>query len=284
VVAPGFAVRRPALETGVAELRRLGYRVRLGDHVLARDGYLAGGDEARGSDLAAMLTDPEVRAVWFARGGFGTARLLDHLPWRALRARAKPLIGYSDLTALFGCYAERTGYPCLYGPVAVELGDRTAYDVRSLRRLLAGKRISMSLRPGQVLAGGRARGALAGGNLTVLAHLCGTPHAPRLAGRVLFLEDVGEETYRIDRALTQLRAARALHGVSGVLLGEFRVPARRGFPPDRELRAVFEEAFLPLGVPVVAGLPAGHRPGKWTLPLGGAVEIDTAARRLRFAP
>jgi muramoyltetrapeptide carboxypeptidase len=284
VVATGFAVRPPALRSGVRRLERMGYRVALGEHVLARCGYLAGDDDARAADLCAMLSDPDVAAVWFARGGYGTARLLDRIPWRRLARRPKLLVGYSDLTALFGAIAGRSAGRCLYGPVVAELGQESAYDRSSLERLLAGLPVKLRIRRAQVLAHGRARGRLLGGNLTVLAHLLGTPHAPDLRGAVLFLEDVGEETYRIDRALTQLAAAGALRGVAGVLLGSFLPPPRRAFPPDRVLDDVLGERFLPFGVPVIRDVPAGHVAGKWTLPLGGIAEIDTAAGQVRLLP
>ena len=143
----------------------------------------------------------------------------------------------------------------------------------------------MRLRKRQILAGGQARGRLLGGNLTVLAHLMGTRHAPDFRGAVLFLEEVGEEAYRIDRALTHLEQAGAFGNLSAVLLGNFSVPrTRRDFPPDRTLEALIAERFLTLGIPVISGLRAGHVPGKITLPLGGTARVDGAGAELRFAP
>jgi muramoyltetrapeptide carboxypeptidase len=285
VVAPGFAVRRGPLEAGVRQLRRMGYRVVLGEHVLARHGYFAGDDDARAADLRAMIADPDVRAVWFARGGYGTARILDRVPWRALKRAPKLFVGYSDLTALFCAAVERAGQLCLHGPVVVELGRREAFHAPSLRRLLRGEPGVMRVRERQVLAHGRARGRLLGGNLTVLAHLQGTRYAPDLRGAVLFFEEVGEEAYRIDRALTHLRMSGAFRDLAGVLVGNCSVPARgRPFPPDRSIDDLLAEFFAPLGVPVVIGLPAGHVPGKWTLPIGGVATIDTAAREVHLAP
>ena len=286
VAAPGFAVDPAALRAGMGELRARGFRVREGRHLLDRHGYFAGDDEARAEDLEALLLDPELGGVWFARGGYGTARLLDRLPWRRLRRRSLTLVGYSDLTALFAAASRRAPrLRCLHGPVVAELGDERAFDRRSLAAALAGRVQDKRLTRAQVLAPGRARGRLAGGNLTVLVHTLGTPWEPDLHGAVLCLEEVGEEAYRVDRLLAHLRAAGALSSVAAVLLGQLTVPpTKRRFPPDRPIDDVLREALLPLGVPVVRGLSFGHVAGKWTLPLGGQAELDTEARRLRLGP
>jgi muramoyltetrapeptide carboxypeptidase len=283
IMAPGFAVKPALLRAGVRAIERRGYRTRLGEHVLARDGYLAGSDEQRLADLNGLLRDREVDALWFARGGYGTARLLDRVDWRALRRRPKLLIGFSDLTALF-CPAIRHGAVCIHGPVVTEMGSSNGHHAGSLRNLLAGRDVALRVRRRDVLREGRSVGRLVGGNLTVLCHLLGTRHAPDLRGAVLFLEEAGEQTYRVDRMLTQLRMSGALEGVKAVLLGAFRVPARRRFPADRELDAVLREAFLPLGVPVVQGIASGHLAEKISLPLGGTARIDTRAGRALLRP
>jgi muramoyltetrapeptide carboxypeptidase len=284
IVAPGFAVRRKALEAGVTRLENAGYRVRLGSNVLAREGYLAGNDEARAADLNAMIGDPEVRAIWFARGGYGTSRILDRVAWRKLGSRPRLLVGYSDLTALFAAAVDRAGTRCLYGPVITELGEDSSYHRPSLREALAGEPVTWRFRKRDIQAPGSARGRLVGGNLSVLGHSMGTRFAPKTEGSILFLEDVGEQIYRIDRTLTQLRIGGFFRKLQGVVLGHFEMPARRRFPPDRPWQEVLRENFATLGVPVVSGLPAGHRPGKWTLPLGGMASLDTTARQLRIEP
>jgi len=186
------------------------------------------------------------------------------------------------VTALFAAAIDRTRARCLYGPVVTELGDPATYHSPSLRSLLAGEPVRRRLRRRDVIVPGKATGPLVGGNLSVLVHLLGTRFAPKLAGKVLFLEEVGEPAYRLDRMLTQLRSSRKLAGVRAVLLGQFSVPARRRFPPDRPWQEVLEETFVPLGVPVVSGIPAGHCAGKWTLPLGARATVDTAAGWVRF--
>jgi muramoyltetrapeptide carboxypeptidase len=284
VVATGFAVRHAPLDAGIEQLRRSGYRVVTGEHVRRRDGYLAGDDAQRAEDLRSILRRPEISTVWFARGGYGTARLLGEVPWQVVRRDPKLFIGYSDLTALFNAVVDRSRALCLYGPVVTELGDRSRWHGPSLRALSAGRSWSLRLRRGQVLAPGRAAGTLIGGNLTVLGHLLGTRYAPVFRDRILFLEDAGEQTYRIDRMLTQLRQSGAVRRVAGVLLGSFSIPPRRRFPPDRSIDDVLSEAFADLGVPVVRGLTAGHVESKRTLPLGAYAEIDTDGLAVRFDP
>jgi muramoyltetrapeptide carboxypeptidase len=283
-MAPGFAVKRASLDAGLAVLERMGYEVRLGQHALARCGYLAGDDAQRASDLRALLGRPELSALWFARGGYGTARLLPKVPWATLRRDPKLLIGYSDLTALFNAVVDRTSAICLYGPVVTELGERRAWHGPSLRTLLAGRPLSIRFARRDVLAEGSAAGRLIGGNLSVLTHLLGTPYEPDFRGRILFLEEFGEQTYRIDRMLTQLHQSGALRKVAGVLLGSMTAPARRRFPSDRRLDDVLREALEPLGVPVVGGLAAGHVAGKRTLPLGALTVIDSSSGTIRFEP
>jgi muramoyltetrapeptide carboxypeptidase len=284
VVAPGFAVKPALLRAGVARLQRMGFEVVLGDNCLARDGYLAGDDDLRASDLRKMIADPAVRAIWFARGGYGSSRLLDRLPWRLMKDDPKLLIGYSDLTALFSAAINRSGCICLYGPVVAELGDPASYHAPSLRNMLAGRPVEISFGQRRVMAGGKARGRLMGGNLSMIAHSCGTRFFPELRNSIFFLEEAGEETYRIDRMLGQLMRSGALAHVAGILLGGISTPARRRFPPDRRLNDVLREYLLPLGVPVLTGVRAGHVKGKLTLPLGGLAELDCAAGRLRFLP
>jgi len=282
VVAPGFAVRAGALRAGVAKLRSMRFEVRVGEHVLSRHGYLAGTDAERARDLNRAARDRKVRGIWFARGGYGTARLLDLLDWKELiEGPARVFVGYSDATALFSPILRHRGSACLYGPVVSELGDEMAYHAGSLRSHLRGEPSTLRFSPAQVIRPGRARGRLLGGNLTVLTHLLDTPHAPDLRGAVVFLEDVGEEVYRLDRMLQHLKMAGALDEVTGIVLGSFRPPPRkRSFPPDRPLLHVLREALGGLAVPVVRGLPVGHLSRKRTLPLGAVGILDTRAGTL----
>ena len=281
VVASGFAVRRPAVRAGIERLTALGFRVITGSRLFARDGYFAGSDRERAADLNRMFRHRTLRCIWFARGGYGTARLLPLLDWDALAERPKLLIGYSDVTALFARVVGDGLAPCVYGPMVGELADDAAFDASSLAGALCGEPVEIKFSPSRVLRHGRAAGPLMGGNLSVLAHLLGTPYAPRLAGAILLLEDAGEEVYRLDRLLTHLALAGAFDGLAAVALGRFVVPeTRRSYPPDRPFKTVLRELFAARGIPVVTDLPFGHIPRKYSLPLGALAELDTRRGRL----
>ena len=282
VIAPGFAVERSKLESGVETLRRMGYEVIVGDRVLRRQGYLAGSDAQRVADLTELLDGHAVDAIWLARGGYGSARLLDGLPWRRWSRRPVPWIGYSDGTALLLAGLQRGACRPVYGPVVTELGDSSAYHRGSLEMALTGKPQTIQLGKRGVLCAGKARGRLVGGNLTVMTHLLGTRHRPRLDGCVLFLEEIGEPCYRIDRMLTHWRQAGVLDGVQAVLLGSMQVPPRTHFPADRRLADLLRETFEPLRIPVCRGLPFGHLRKKKTLPLGAVITLDTGRGQVVF--
>ena len=285
VVAPGFAVRHELLDAGLAALRRRGYRVAEGSHVRDSLGYLAGDDAARASDLDAVIADPGLRAIWFARGGYGTARLLDTIDLGRLAHRPKLLIGYSDITALSASLLARTATTCLHGPFVAELGKPEAFHAPSLAAMLAGRTVRRRVAGRDVLRAGSARGRLMGGNLTVLVHLLGTPHMPSLRDAILFIEEAGEEAYRVDRLLAHLRMSGALTGVRAILVGQLLAPAtKREFPGDRDVADVLRDHLLPLGVPVVTGIPVGHGAGKWTIPIGGTASVETGRGVVAFDP
>lgn len=287
VVAPGFAVDRKSTLAGVRVLESLGLTVRLGESVFDRDGYLAGADEDRARDLEQAIRDDDVRAIHFARGGWGLTRLIHRVSWTCLAENPKLMIGYSDPTALFAPAIDRSRLTCVYGPLVTELSDRRTFDRASLLRAYFRPRSPLVVRiaPEGIVAHGRAEGSAAGGCLTMLAHLAGTAYAPRLAGKVLLIEEVGERPYRIDRMLTQMRLAGLLAGVRAVLVGSLRgcVPRPGGGPSPSALDTITSFFSRPK-IPIVAGLRFGHVEGKLSIPLGARVLVDTARRRVVFRP
>ncbi|MFC9543134.1 LD-carboxypeptidase [Streptomyces sp. NPDC056956] len=282
VVAPSGPVPEERLRAGLDVLRGWGLDPVVAPHVLDRHhafGYLAGTDADRAADLQAAWCDPAVDAVICARGGYGVQRMTGLLDWTAMRAAGpKVFVGFSDITALHEAFATRLGLVTLHGPMAAGLDFVKSTRAQDhLRATLFDPETVRVLRSqGTALLPGRARGVTLGGCLSLLAAELGTPHARTSArGGLLCLEDVGEETYRLDRYLTQLLRAGMLDGIAGVLLGSWR-----DCGPPEELRALFTDRLGPLGVPVAEEFGFGHCDGALTVPFGVPAELDADAGTL----
>ena len=263
VVAPAGAIDDAALQRGVAFLEAAGFRVRLGAAVAERVRYLAGSDAARAEDLAVMVRDPSVAAVFAARGGYGSGRLLPRLDPRLFRAHPKAVVGHSDLTFLLNDLVQRAELVSFHGPMVSWFAEKPEAVSDLLTRLAGGG--ADSAEAPLVLREGRADGPLIGGCLSIVTAMLGTRFAVETKGRLLFLEDVNEQPFRIDRMLTQLKQAGAFDGIAGILFGE--------------MPGCFEDAGVTLAdlvadicgdgdYPIVSGLPSGHGSGTLTLPLG----------------
>ena len=296
LVSPSSAPNEPERIRFAAEtIESLGFRVRPGAHLHDRDGYLAGSDAARAHDLNAMFADDAVDAIWCVRGGYGASRLLPALDYETMRRKPKALIGYSDITALHLAIQRHVGLVSFHGPVAWRAF--TPYTLGALQRVLCrpeapahlAEAPSFERREGQVdwdnrvvtLVPGKARGQLLGGNLCLMSHLIGTPYLPDLRGSILFLEDVEEAYYRIDRMLTQLWLAGALDGVAGMAFGKFTdCDPSPSFLQNRPLEDILAERFRGLGIPTISGVMIGHIDDQATLPIGCLAELDADAGTL----
>ena len=249
--------------------------------MFAREGYLAGSDERRLGELAAALADPDARAIVMARGGYGLLRLLPFIDAAALTARPRPIVGFSDGTALLAA-AARAGVASIHGPVVTQLDNLATADRQALFEQLEtpGPRVLLDGLEG--LIPGRVRGPLLGGNLEVFSRLIGTPWLPDPTGAILFFEDLGERPYRIDRLLTHLDLAGVFGAVSGVVAGDFsgcREPeATRANSPTAE--EVLVERLGRLPIPVAVGGAFGHGTRNRALPYGTLCELDTATGTL----
>ena len=277
VVAPAAAIDRAGLETGIRQLEEWGYRVRVAPAAYERSGYLAGSDRSRGESLRAAILDPDVRAIFFARGGYGSARILPLLGEDLATVEPKILVGYSDTTGLLNHFTHHFGWVTFHGPmISTDFSDMSASDGRLLREIIEGRTLP-TYRLGTPLRAGIAEGTLTGGNLSTLASLLGTPWAIDARGAVLFVEDRNERSYRIDRLLTQLRLAGIFDGVRGVVFGE--MPECGGM---HEIRRVVGEVLGGLTFPVTFGLRSGHGRGKKTLPFGVRARLDAEQRFLQI--
>jgi muramoyltetrapeptide carboxypeptidase len=285
VVAPAGPVPPDRLEAGLEVLRSWDLQVREGAHVRARHReltYLAADDDLRAGELQEVWQDPAVRAVFCARGGYGALRLVDLLDWSALaRCPVKPLVGFSDITALHQAFARHLGLATVHGPVVTSLGDADPGTREHLRRLLCEPDTVTTFFPTPLApllpghTGGRAAGTLVGGNLTVLAAGIGSSAAMPATGSIALLEDVAESPYRLDRSLTQLLRAGWFDGVRGVVAGQF---VRCGAP--EAVRRVLADRLGPLGVPTLIEAPVGHVAHNRAVPLGVPVRLDADAGTL----
>ncbi len=282
VLAPAGPAQPEHLAAVAPLYARWGYRVRLYPSCRASTGYLAGPDTLRLADLHAALADDEVAAVHCLRGGYGAMRLLDGIDADLLRRKPKLLIGYSDITALHALWCHH-GLPSLHAPMPASdlIKPGREDDEAALFHLLrhglrAGDVLAPELQPCPLGAPGRAAGRLIGGNLSLVAALLGTPWAWDARGAILFLEDVNEELYRVDRLLTQLRLAGVLDAAAGFLLGSFTESAS----PLELLRDTLAPICQRQRKPLLAGWPSGHGTPNRPLPMGLRVALDADAGTL----
>lgn len=276
VLAPSSAPRTAeALSEGLDHLRAMDLTVEVDFDPEAQHGYLAAPDAARLAALNRALRRPDVQALLCVRGGYGALRLLPHLDYEAARAHPKLLIGYSDVTALQWALHARAGWKSLSGPVLTEwprLDDAAATLLRTLWSGGCPEDLHRSDAPPlQPLQAGTAEGPLLGGNLSVCSRLVGTRYAPALDGALLFLEDVGEAPYRVDRMLAHLALAGWLDDLGGVVLGRFTTGAVDG--PTLSLDEVFRDYFGGRPYPVATGLPYGHFMPRATVPIGARARL-----------
>jgi len=291
VVAPSGWVSQSRLAVGVAMLRDWGFEVRVMPAATTGRGYLAGaGDEQSAAELVACFADPSVNGIICARGGYGAMRLLPFIDWGPIRANPKVFVGYSDITALHLSIRREAGFVTFHGSMVQRQGDEPGlhlWSAAELRRAITGAAplgevvAPADAAPMTTLVSGHAAGVLLGGNLTLVAALCGTPWQLDARDSILLLEDTDEAPYRVDRMLTQLLLAGVLNGVRGVLFGDSPTcEPREGDPRPVALVDVLRDRLQPLGVPVLYGFPCGHGPVRATLPLGVPAVLDAGERTL----
>jgi muramoyltetrapeptide carboxypeptidase len=271
IATPASPIEEEVLASGETLIRALGFEPRRGECVTARCGYLAGDDESRARELMQLVRDPGVHGIWCARGGYGSQRILSRLDAAAFREAAKPLVGYSDITSLLLWQRRVVGLIGIHGPM-LEAGLSAPLEShRELARALTGvgelPRLS-----GESWVGGWGEGRLTGGSLSLVVASLGTPWEVETRDAILMLEEVREQPYRLDRMLHQLSAAGKLGAAAGVGLGDFVGCEPTAAGPSAA--DVLREILVPLGIPVVAGLPFGHGRDNRPWPCGGRAAID----------
>jgi len=276
IVAASGPVKVGRLKDGLRILEER-YRLCYDETALqAKWGFLAGEDALRLRSLNGALADPECRAVFLARGGYGLLRILPWIDVEALRAHPKPIVGYSDVTALLALSAG-AGVAAIHGPMLAQLGTIPPGDLEALFTLLEDPDPGILMTDLEEIKPGRAEGPLLGGNLEVLTRLLGTPYAPEFAGSILFLEEIGEAPYRIDRLITHLHLAGVLASVAGVVIGELVDcdEVEEGVVKPPTAREVLIERLAGLEVPVALGGAFGHGKRNLALPYGTRVALET---------
>lgn len=264
IISPAGAVKEPAmLEIAVKYFENKGYKIKLAPHICDKNNYLAGKDEDRLSDLINFFRDEEIKAIICSRGGYGVFRLLEKIDWSIIKNNPKIFVGYSDITALLNNFVEKSGLVCFHGPLAIsDFGTETInpYTEKVFWEVLEGNLSSFENPVNyECIIKGQTEGVLAGGNLSILCGLLGTPYFPDLKNKILLIEDVGEPLYKIDRMLMQLKLAGVFEQVAGILFAEFS-----GLEPVDTIK----ELTKGLNIPVGYGFAASHSTQKATLPLG----------------
>jgi len=291
MIAPSGGASEPDRpDRAAAALAALGFEVVAGPSCRGSYGYLAGPDALRAADLDAFFADPSIAGIVCMKGGYGAPRILDALDYAAIARNPKPLVGYSDVTGLHLAIGKLCGMPTFHGPMPSSdmLPELDEYSRRSWLAALCSTsplgRIEEPEGPVRMarLVGGRARGPIVGGNLSLVAATMGTPYQVDARGKLLLLEDIDEAPYRVDRMLTQLRLAGVFRDCAGVILGDFKNCETAPGKPTLTLMQVFEDTIAAAGKPAVYGLRAGHCSPAITLPLGVEALLDADEPRLEI--
>jgi muramoyltetrapeptide carboxypeptidase len=313
IAAPASPPDKPeVIDEAISRFTALGFKIKPGKSLRQRDGYLAGSDEERATDINALFADPEVRGIFALRGGYGSCRILPLLDYAAIRANPKPLVGYSDITAMQLAILVKAGLVTFHGSNASSAFKPENAETFQ-RMLMEGSRRRGTCPPGdgaetlalgdrglpledgseilfsrndpnsaslKTVVPGRAKGQILGGNMTCLLRLLGTPYAPDFRNAILFLEDTTEKAYRVDGMFTHLRLAGILSQISGLVLGQFDHT-----DPAEQIRitACLQREAERIGVPCVSGAPIGHFPEQIIVPQGVQAELDAGEGKLSLS-
>lgn len=293
IVAPAGPIELEKVQAYAQQLKLAGFQVRISPSIDRRSGYLAGSDQQRIEELNAAIRDPAIKAIFPARGGFGLTRILDKVDYESLRKQPKIITGYSDLTALHLAIARQVNLVTFHSPMPMsnlwkEQDPKYAFANQSFTRMinslnypLGQTGLDIAMPPDwqpSALSKGKAQGRLLGGNLTLITATLGTEYAIESEGAILFIEDIEEAPYRVDRMLSQLRLAGVLNKISGLIIGDF---SYKDGAEQKQMEALFHDYFSNAAYPVVRKFPVGHIPANATLPHGALVELNADLLTLR---
>jgi muramoyltetrapeptide carboxypeptidase len=293
VVSPSSSISSERLEQCKKQIESLGFEAVFGRFTGSKNGFLAGTDKERVSDIHDMFRDKSIKAIWCSRGGYGGTRILKMLDYKMISENPKPFIGYSDITAFHNAFYKKCKLTSFHGPIAsgemkgISLNafqniflnnEATTYEFSKMELLGDTSKYDQL----ETIAGGIAKGKLFGGNLTVLTALVGTEYLPNFKNSIIFLEDVDEQPYRVDRMLTQLLDSTNLSKASGIILGQFTNCDAKDPSSSSTLIEVLKERLGGLGIPVLAGCPFGHVGNNVTIPVGLEAQLNATNKVLSF--
>jgi len=278
IVAPAGPFIPEKFMKGKKVLESMGFQTFFDEGIFQKHGFLAGTDIERSDQVNRLFADPSVQAIICARGGYGSMRILPFLDFETIQTHPKIFLGFSDISVLLAMLYDRCGLVTFHGPVVTTLAKATEKTIMAMKTALtSGAPLELTPEDSTVIKAGVCSGILAGGNLTTLCHLVGTPYTPNFKGKILLLEDVGEMPYRIDRMLTQMKLAGCFSEISGLILGTFKKCGQL-----TEIVEIFNTIFEDADIPILAGFDMGHGEHNLTIPMGLGATLDTDNKRLLF--
>ena len=279
IVSTARKIDEKTVTEAVSILNSWGLNVRLGHHLFEEENQFAGSDEQRAEDLQLALDDPDCKAIFCARGGYGTIRLLEKLNFDQFTLLPKWVIGYSDITFLHSHIQKVCGIESLHASMPVNFTTNTETSLNRLRSILFGERLNYSFLPQTLNKTGSGRGIVAGGNLSILYSLKGSPSFPNLKGRILFIEDLDEYLYHIDRMMISLKRAGVLEHLTGLIVGGMTKMNDNQVPFGKTAEEIIRDSVSEYLYPVCFGFPAGHIDDNNPLILGRSAELHVTAEK-----
>jgi muramoyltetrapeptide carboxypeptidase len=274
IVAPSGVFDESLFHKGISNIEKLGFRVTYEDEIFYKERYLAGNDRVRAEQLHKFFSNKEIKTIFCVRGGYGAIRILPRIDFDIIKNNPKIFMGYSDITILINNIFQKTGLITFHGPmVCPDFSEGlTNFTEKFLFELLIEGKFEIDIENTDMLKEGKASGILTGGSLSVILSSLKTPYEIRTVDKILFLEDINEPLYKIDRMITQLKLASKLNGVKGIILGDFGT--------NDSLRDLFLELFSDFNMPIIYKFPSGHISNNITIPIGIKVMLDTYKQKL----
>ena len=302
IVAPASPFDEKKFSKGVNVIKNMGFDVSFNPDIYSKNNFFAGSDNRRLNELENAFKDKGTKAIFCARGGYGSMRLLDKIDYNIIRNNPKPFIGFSDITALLNNFVMQAGIPVIHGPVVTSSAYESKESLTYVKKLLLQgfSDYTLNLEPAITITGGKCKGIIVGGNLTILSHLIGTPYQPDFKDKILLLEDIGEYFYRIERMMEHLRLAGILNSICGVIIGQFTncnrlIKTKNSLENkvilkdntentilDSEIMRIMQEYIKPYSIPSIIGFNCGHGNPNFPIVLGAEAELDSENLILRY--